>query len=207
MSYISRAIMYLLTEIDRTAEQQLGNKIADIVKSHSVGAACAAGAAGLVPGAAVPAAVAICGGFIWSMYYRINNAIGVPFSKNLIKSIGTAICTNVAMGYAGMYIIAFGVSFIPGVHAVNFLLLALATYVTTFASGVIYLNVLTAIAKSNNGSFDNVSEASLKKAADDACKNADLGAIKREAKAEYNEAKARGDINKNNNFDKEEGFK
>ncbi len=64
--------------------------IQEIMKQHSL----ISGAMGLIP---IPAAGAVASlGNIYSMYYRINNAVGVSFSKNITKSVAGMIASHLA---------------------------------------------------------------------------------------------------------------
>lgn len=69
-------------------------KINEILKVHSA----IGGAFALVPlpGAAIVFVIAN----VYGMYYRINNELGVPLSKNFVKSIGGMIASNLS-GYYG----------------------------------------------------------------------------------------------------------
>ena len=56
------------------------------------------------------------------MYIRINNKIGLSFSKNVMKTIGAGVATNLA-GYVAMSGLASAIKFLPGVGTVTAALL------------------------------------------------------------------------------------
>ncbi len=73
---------------DMILELESDPQIQEIMKIHSA----ISGAIGLIP---IPA-VGVVGtlGNVYSMYYRINNAVGVSFSKNITKSVAGMIASN-----------------------------------------------------------------------------------------------------------------
>ena len=81
-------------------------QIQEIMKQHSL----ISGAMGLIP---IPVA-GIVGtlGNVYSMYYRINNAVGVSFSKNITKSVAGMIASN--LGQSAFIVAGFeALKFIP----------------------------------------------------------------------------------------------
>lgn len=69
-------------------------KINEILKTHSA----IGGALALIP---LPGATLIFViGNLYSMYYRINEELGIPLSKNFVKSIGGMLASNFS-GYLG----------------------------------------------------------------------------------------------------------
>ncbi|MBQ3350662.1 MAG: hypothetical protein IJG38_09705 [Thermoguttaceae bacterium] len=201
---VFNAAMDLLKAMDKHGEKLMGKAIADIVKGHSAGATAASLASGWIPGAGGAIAATISAGFIWSMYYRINEKLGIPFSKNVVKSIGTGVCTNLASYAVGSVVISGALSLLPGLGTIGALALISGTvYSLTWSSGLIYLKILASFARQNR-SFNNISESDLKRTADDIIKNEDVNSMMNQAKEQYNASKKRGEINKNAKFDKEE---
>lgn len=201
---VLQAAFDLLDAMHKQGDKWMGKVISDIVKGHSVGATAAALAGGWIPGFGGAVATTMSAGFIWSMYYRINDKLEIPFTKNLVKSIGTAVCTNLASYFVGGLVLTTVFSLLPGLGTLGALaIIGTTIYGLTWASGLIYLKVLAAIARSNP-TFRNVSEADLKRTADNVIRNENIDTLKRKAKQQYETAERNGDINKNSTFDKEE---
>jgi hypothetical protein len=170
---------------DSLADEALPGRIADIVKFHAKGAAAAAVASGWVPGVGAAAATAISAGFIWTMYGRINAECRMPFSENLMKSIGSGIVTNLAAAAAGNLIIGGVLSFIPGIGNIGAaVLLGGTSYALTLVSGGIYLKLLTALI---NDGVDptRVTEDELRRRAEKATAETDVKSSMKAAKDSY----------------------
>ena len=104
-----KAAMRLVKAMDKLADETLPQEVADVVKLHSKGAGVAGLAAGWAPGVGSTIAVTCAVGFIWTMYGRINGKIGIPLAKNIVKSIASGVCTNLAAAAVSgkCYIFAF----------------------------------------------------------------------------------------------------
>jgi len=103
----------MVAALDKAADKSLPQEIAKIVKFHSRGATIVALGSGLIPGIGSSAAVVASAGFIWSMYIRINNKIGINIPKKIIKTVATGLVTNLAANVAGSLIGSAVSSFIP----------------------------------------------------------------------------------------------
>lgn len=191
-----KAGIALCVALHKHGAETMGKEIAGIVVKHSIGASAAALGAAWLPGVGATAAVAASAGFIWGMYYRINTKLGIPFHKHILKSVATAIGTNLAATAVGTIAISTALSFIPGLGSIGSdLLMAGVCYAVTFASGLVYLKVLTRLAHAN-ADFSNISEKDLKKTAKEVMDHEDIKGMMKEAKSQFKEAKARGDIRK-----------
>lgn len=138
----------LVKLLDKTADENLPNEIADVVKLHSK---LAVGSAWIpVPGADVAAGAAN----IWGMYIRINNKLDIPFGENIMKSVGSAVATNLA-GFAAMSGVASALKFIPGVGTVSgAIIMSASLYAITMASGWVYLKALCELAEKKGANFN-----------------------------------------------------
>ncbi len=145
----------LVQLLDKTADQNLPREIADVVKLHSK---IAVGSAWIpIPGADMAAGAAN----IWGMYVRVNKKLDIPFGENVMKSIGSGVATNLA-SYAAMSGVASAMKFIPGLGTFGGAVIMSATlYAVTLASGWVYLNALSALAKKKGSAFniDDISKA------------------------------------------------
>jgi uncharacterized protein (DUF697 family) len=127
--------------IDHEMKTNLGNEVTHIIKQHAV----TAGAIGFAP---IPV-IALVGlaGNVWAMYARINQELGIPFGKKLMKSIGIGVLTNVAAIMPGMLlgkIAAQVAKSVPGLGTVGGIAIDAATnYAITLVMGTIYVVALT----------------------------------------------------------------
>lgn len=183
--HILHAAEKLVHALNKTVDENLPAEIAEIVKIHSAGAAASGLAAGWIPGAGGIAATGICMGFIWSMYGRINSKIGLPLTENVIKSLGTAIATNLGAYFVGGLITSTIFSILPGLGSVGASVVVGGTsYALTLASGYVYLKVLTNLFLSGNDPT-RMDVDSFKQAADSVVANENMKQVIADAKASY----------------------
>ena len=144
---LMRAAIKLVQLMDKTADQSLPYKIADVVKLHSK---LAVGSAWIpVPGADMAAGAAN----IWGMYVRINSKLGIPFGENIMKSIGSGVATNL-VSYLAMSGVASALKFIPGIGSFGgAVIMSASLYAVTLASGWIYLQALCTLAERKGATF------------------------------------------------------
>src|SRR5690242_19200542 len=89
----------LVVAAHKEIDDAMPEKLAKIVKLHS---ALAVGAAWVpVPGVDIAA----CAANIWTMYYRINSELNMPFGENVVKSLASGVVTNVSAGYLGIAVV------------------------------------------------------------------------------------------------------
>jgi uncharacterized protein (DUF697 family) len=187
--HILHAAEKLVHALNKTVDENLPAEIAEIVKIHSAGAAASGLAAGWIPGAGGIAATGICMGFIWSMYGRINSKIGLPLTENVIKSLGTAIATNLGAYFVGGLITSTIFSILPGLGSVGASVVVGGTsYALTLASGYVYLKVLTNLFLSGNDPT-RMDVDSFKQAADSVVANENMKQVIADAKASYKPSK------------------
>lgn len=195
---IYKASYALCKALHKKGPQVMGREIADIVEKHSIGASAAALGVAWLPGAGSTAALAASAGFVWSMYFRINSKIGVPFSKNIIKSVATAIGANLAAGAASTVFFSTVLSlpcFLGLGNVAASAIMASVSFALTWSCGLVYLKVLTRFAEANID-FDTVDEDDLKTVADEVLAEEDVKKMMKQAKDQFKKAKARGAIRK-----------
>ena len=195
---IGKAAFALCKAMHKAGPTVLGQEIAGIVEKHSIGAAATGLGAAWLPGVGATAALAASAGFVWSMYYRINAKIGVPFSKNILKSLGTAIGANLVASAVSSVVISTALSLIPGLgNIAASALMAGVVYSLTWSCGLVYLKILTRFAE-RDVNFDNIREDDLKAMAKDVIDKENVKDMMKQAKEQFKAAKARGDISKDN---------
>jgi uncharacterized protein (DUF697 family) len=184
-SHILHAAKGLVHALNKTVDENLPKEIADIVKTHSAGAAAASVAAGWLPGAGGLAAAGICAGFVWTMYGRINSKIGLPLADNIVKSLATGVATNLAAGFVGALLLQTVFSLIPGLGSIAAAAIAGGTgYALTLGSGYVYLKLLTKLFVSGNDPT-RMEESALKAAASHVAASENMKDVIKDAKKEY----------------------
>jgi len=155
--HLVEAAFKLTEALDRVADTSLPGNLAQIVKLHS---RLAVGSALIpIPGADIAAATAN----IWTMYVRINKESKLPFSENVMKSIGTGMATNLGTGVIGALAAALLLKLIPIWGTAGGIALMGATiYAVTLASGIIYMNAIAKLLKKKDVS--EISDNDLKEA-------------------------------------------
>ena len=89
---------------------------------------------------------------IWTMYVRINNMLGISFSENMMKSIGSAVAANLASNLA-ITGVAAAVKYIPIFGTITGGVLMSATmYGATIGAAWIYLMAIVNWVKKGKGS-------------------------------------------------------
>ena len=83
-----KTIYEVCEKLDKAVVGDMVENVQDIIHTHAM---IAAGSALIpVPGASTVATI----GNIWTMYYNINQEVGVTLSKNALKSIASAVIAN-----------------------------------------------------------------------------------------------------------------
>lgn len=199
MGHYMKLALYALRDASKNLISQAQvDKAGDTIIACAIAAAIAGVGSGWLPGAGALVATAAWVAAIWTMYVKINKDLGISISENILKSLASAFLTNI-IASAGALILAilasFVLSFIPflgqaGAIAIDGLL----GYITVFASGILYIMLLTKIMKAK-GSFD-ISESEAKSMADNISKESDISAIIREAKESFKKEKDKGTFKK-----------
>lgn len=172
---------------DRATDSAVGEEVAKIVKLHAKLAVASA----WIPIDGVDiAAMAVN---TWTMYVRINKALDIPFSENLLKSLAAGIGTNILSNVAGL-LVGEGLKLIPGIGTFfGSVMLSATFYTVTIASGIVYMKALTLLLNQQS----SLTEVDLKAAMDAFV--SDKSAMRQiftEANNEYETAKKSGELNK-----------
>jgi uncharacterized protein (DUF697 family) len=127
----------------------------------------------------------------WAMYARINHALGISLGKNALKSIASAVGTNVISIIPGIALGAVGGSLlklVPGLGTVGGMAVSGATsYALTTVMGWIYLKAITTLVVSNK----TVDEENLKDLAKQVSKDKEfIKSVYKAAKSESKEQKS-----------------
>ena len=183
--HILHQAVALVEALDKGIDKALPHELANIVKFHSKGAAASALASAWIPGAGGAAAALLSAGFIWNMYIQIGNKIGLPFTKNILKSVASGVATNLASYFVGSLVLSgiFSIFVGPGSFAAS-LIMGATCYALTLASGYIYLKILTNLFL-KKVDLSSISEQDLQNMANEAAKNQDVEEILKDAKKDF----------------------
>ena len=139
---VLRAARTLLVTINKLSDEALPGKIACSCKHCAMVSAVAVFFIGWLPVAGAGLAALASSIAVWTMYVKINAAISVSFSANLLKSILIAVGTNL-LAYWVTVVVATVISFVPFLGSiVSMMVMSVATYAVTLSSAYVYLNVL-----------------------------------------------------------------
>ena len=174
-------------------------KAGKTIKHCSIAAAVAGVGTGWLPGAGALVASAAWVAAIWGMYVKVNIDLGISIKKNVLKSLASALLTNIiasAGSYILMIVASFLLSFIPGFGTIGAVAIdGMIGYITVFASGVLYINLLTKLFKAGKGFTFTEEEA--KGLAKDIVDESDMRTIIKEGRNAYKEDKKAGKFEQN----------
>lgn len=197
LNVMARTLARELPKMYRSGIQSANAEdIEEIINTHALGAAAAGLAAGWIPGAGGTAALLASGGFIWSMYYRINKKVGIPLSKTVVKSLGAAVLTNLAgsaLALVGGAAIATALSFTGIGNAASSVIMAGLNYAVVLVSGIIYLKLLVGLFKAGNDPA-SMSVEDLKSSAENIIRQEDVNQLLKDAKDAYKKAYKDGKV-------------
>ena len=192
---ILRSAKLLVNALDKVADKTLPAEIANVVKLHSKGAGVAGLAAGWAPGVGSTLAVATAAGFVWTMYGRINSKLGVPIGKNILKTVASALCTNLAAYMAATFVGSTLASLLPGLGSVAAAgINGAMVFALTWVSGLVYLKLLTVLAV-KHVSFASISAEEMKATMKEVVAGENIKSLLKEAKSMFARQRESGELN------------
>ena len=141
-------------KINDAAKYVLPEDIEKIVRKH----AAIAVATAFIPIGGLDLVAATAN--VWTMYVRINNALDVKFSDNKMKSIGSAVVSNLVQNL-GVAAVVVALKWNPISYVASVAVLTGALYGLTITAGWVYLKALTNMAL-NDGDIDRSIKETLK---------------------------------------------
>lgn len=136
---------------DNASEGYMSRKVLDIVKS-SVSDASWAGLTDAIPGVGTTINVGALAAITWKMYYDINDALGISFSENILKSVASGIGSNLAA-----YGVNTALSYVPIIGNIMSAVGGIITNRTAlYSSALVYVNFLSLMADSGDYSEENL---------------------------------------------------
>ncbi len=192
---VLRSAKLLVKALDKVADKTLPTEIADVVKFHAKGAGVAGLAAGWAPGVGSTLAVATAAGFVWTMYGRINSKLGVPIGKNILKTVASALCTNLAAYMATTFVGSTLASLVPGLGSVAAAgINGAMVFALTWVSGIVYLKLLTLLAV-KHVSFESLSVEEMKATMKEVVAGENIRSLLKEAKNMFTRQRESGELN------------
>lgn len=147
-------------------EEHFNEEIADIVEQHGA-AAAAASVASMIPALGSTACFVAQTALVYTMYVRINRALGIKLSKNVMKSVASAVLGNIAANAGSAVLALVGGAILPFIPiaggVASALLMAAVGYATVMISAMCYAKVLVALNRSGRRA-ENMSESDLQAA-------------------------------------------
>lgn len=172
-------------------------EIQDTINGFAIASAVACFFSSIVPGAAGIVAMLAQAGFVWATYLSINRILGLSFSENVIKTIASAILTNLVVNAGSLLLAGTAstvLSFIPVFgSAIAAAINCTMGYIVIFVAAILYLKLITKMAQ-DDGTIVLDESDSTKDTIRSVVKDADLGSLIAEGKDAYKKAKADGSI-------------
>lgn len=186
----------VLPQLRRMGKEHYGEQIVDIISAHAL-AGAAAGLAAAIPG--VGSAISLVGsvGSIWSMYYRIGNAMGIKLSKSVLKALASAFIANISgtmVSIIASAVAATAISFIPGLGSVSAnLIMAGVDFAVIVVAAMIYIKLLSRLTAAGVDP-EQLGEDSLKGMMKETMADSDVGGMLKSARREYVKAFKSGQV-------------
>ena len=196
-SKLIKAGTQLMKAMDKTTSKHLPYKLAEIIKFHTKGAVASALASAWLPGVGSSAALVACAGFTWGMYLRINKELHISLSSNIVKTWAGGIITILgayAVSMVAGAALSGVISFIPIIGSIGAsAIMAGLCYAVTIVSGIVYLNLMTALFKAGRNP-GNLSASELKDCATEIMDEMNISELLDEAKEAFSAAKEAGEF-------------
>ncbi len=174
-------------------DEQAAADIAKIINVHALGAAASGAATAWIPGAGASVATAGAIGFIWTMYVRVSERLGIKLSKKKLKFLGSAILSNLAAS-GGSLLAASAVSMIPGIGSVAaVVLVAGANYALLTVAGILYINLMSSLFTEGTD-VSSMSDEELKERMRNVMEKQNVKKMMKEAQGEYVKARKEGTV-------------
>lgn len=100
---------------------------------------------------------------VWTMYVSINNKLGLKFSDHILKSLGSAIVSNIVQN-VGIMAVVSALKWNPLSWPISVAILTASLYALTIVSGWVYLTALANMSQHDNDITFSVKNALKNKA-------------------------------------------
>lgn len=187
---------HMESEFRSRTDYSMASDLTQIVKTHALGAAASGVGVAWLPGVGGVAAMAAMVGFIWSMYFRINNRLGLKFSKVLVKSLASAVMSNLAqsaLSVVGTVAISTVLSMTGVGNGLSSVLMAALDCSVVLVGGILYLKLLTGLFFAGKKPGE-MNEREIKVAMEDVMAGENVSSLLKQAKKEYTAGRKDGTI-------------
>lgn len=197
-------LAHALKDLEQVAKDILSKEDAEeagnTILACSITAAVTGVGSGMLYGAGSVVASTACVAAIWTMYVKINKHLGISVKNNILKSLASAMLTNL-IASAGLNILiligAAAINFIPGLQYASTIIYGTLAFVSVYASGILYIKLLTKIMRAKKD-IDS-SDVDLNQMAKDIVNESNVSDILKEGKEMFKQAKKEGKLD---NLDK-----
>lgn len=197
-------VVKALKEVPRNViNEQEAADIAKIISMHALGAAASGAATAWIPGAGASVAAVGEAAFVWTMYTRISQRLGISLSKKKLKFLGSAVLSNL-VSIAGKLFAASAFSLIPGIGSVTAVLIVASTgYAMVTAAGIVYVKLISSLLNEGTDML-SMSDEELKERMREVMEGQNVRTMMKEAQSEYVRARKAGTVSGRETVDLEE---
>lgn len=183
MNTALRSALYALTTHFKASADQIEKTIIGFGLFASVASA----AAGAITAVGPFAATVVTTACVYAMYYKLANLLGVKISKNILKSIASAVIADIVSSIGVTLALAVLTSFVPVIgNLSSAAICAIAQFGLVYVAGFMFITVLN---KLHGDSETEISEEALNNAVNEAKNDVDTSKIFAEAKQVHKEVK------------------
>ncbi len=190
MSFFASTMKAFYHATNDYLRQQQIEAAGETIQKCSITAAVSSAGASFLPGIGGIISAGITIVAIWTMYVKINKDLEISISKNILKSLASALLTNIIGSVASLFLSFICVkllNFMPGLHIPAAMLDGAIAYVIVFASAVLYIKLLTKLFCARK-SFD-LSKDDIPNITEEIIRETSMKDLIKEAKESYNEHK------------------
>ena len=165
----------------------MAQDLVEIVNTHALGAAASGIGVAWLPGVGSAAALLSMVGFIWSMYFRINNRLGLRFAKVIVKTLASAVLSNLAqaaISVAGTVALSTILSFTGIGNGTASLIMAALDYSIVMVGGILYLKLINSLMGAGSNP-DEMSPTEIEIAMNEVIRNENVQALLKQNKTNY----------------------
>ena len=193
------ALQELNNKMKHCLDQTQLNQVSETINYYALASAAASVGVAMLPAGGALAAAAAQTGFVWATYVKINKALRISMSEEIVKFLGTAMVTNLITSYGVVmvgHILAGVVSCIPLIGGIAAgAAEAVFGYVLIYACSILYLKLITKLVKPD-GSIAFTSKPNTETTIKELMKDTSVRDIFKEAKTQFSSARENGSFEK-----------
>lgn len=197
--HLHHALKALQEVSDSLIKDAQVEKVGEIIQSRAIVAAAGGIGTAILPGVGSVVAAAVAVGAVWEMYVQINRELRISISDNKLKSLASAMLSNLLSNIGGAFLAMVAViagGFIPIINTLLAPIQAMIGYISVFAAGILYVKFLTKVFKAKGSfSLDDIDE---NKASKDVIRESDVNSMVSELKKSFREDKDKIDAERRN---------